>query len=308
MRYELSLENVTRIVNSGMVPANDPDGIRFEHDSAEITITKPFINEEGKPGGNDIFIKRDDNLMLSFNIVAVEGTEHLLAFYKDIEEDKFLKLKEDSPRHVREFAEVIWVSLVNRVEEWESDHLLSPAEFRKGFGNHAVPPILEKLLEFQNEHGSFSEGFYLTVSEKTGLRSWSEDPGFLNAFIDFATANGTGSQYAFWALDQALDECPVVVFGDEGGVHIVAENIQQLLRLLTYDREIWVDLESAYFYKDETDDYESPANAEYLTWLAKHADLSPVTTNEEADAIIVSARDKHQLPLNVFLGKYGIEI
>jgi hypothetical protein len=45
----------------------------------------------------------------------------------------------------------------------------------------------------------------------------------------------------------------VVLFGSEGGYHVVAENIQQLLHLLTYDVEPMTSWESVFYYKDKQD-------------------------------------------------------
>ena len=129
--------------------------------------------------------------------------------------------------------------------------------FPEQFGTHKIPAILEDLFHFEQEHGmeSYSECFYLSANDKTGIMTWSEDPEFYNAFIEFAAANGSGSFYTLWLLEDDLDNCPVVVFGDEGGIHVVAANIRELLQLLTFDREISVDFDDAYFYKDEDEAY-----------------------------------------------------
>ena len=91
------------------------------------------------------------------------------------------------------------------------------------------------MYEFEQEYGpeTYSECFGLLVTnDKTGIKTWSEEEEFYNSFIEFAGANGSGSSYAYWLIDKDLNNCPIVVFGDEGGVHIVAENILQLLYLI----------------------------------------------------------------------------
>lgn len=183
-------------------------------------------------------------------------------------------------------------------------------KFREQFGNHKIPVLLEDLFRFEQEYGteSYSECFYLSANDKTGIKTWSEDPEFYNAFIEFAAANGSGSFYTFWLQQDDLNNCPIVVFGDEGGIHVVATNIRELLQLLTFDREVSVDFDTAYFYKDEDEAYESPEHAAYADWLQTKLNLDTVTTNTAADAIIASAQDKYQIRLNEFLKRYGIEI
>ncbi len=94
---------------------------------------------------------------------------------------------------------------------------------------------------------------------------------------------------------------PVVIFGDEGGVHIVAENILQLLHLLTYDTEITVDFDSAYFYRDEEDYEESEDLSEYLKWMAGDYGLAQI---EEPDELIKAAQDKTKEHFEQWFGQY----
>src|SRR5689334_19351679 len=84
-------------------------------------------------------------------------------------------------------------------------------------------PELNLLKGFQDRVGfeDYAEGFGLTdYNDTSGLRAgWSKDPGFLARLVPFAQANGTGSFYALWRLDDRADLAglPIVVFGDEGG-------------------------------------------------------------------------------------------
>src|SRR6478735_7263510 len=124
-------------------------------------------------------------------------------------------------------------------------------EYAANFAPHPVPGLLAKLYEFQSEHDDFfSDGFELIVEDKSALHSWSEAPEFLDALFPFAQANGSGSTYALWLREGgSLDDAPVVIFGDEGGVHLVAENLATLLRLLGYDQEPMVGLDEVYYFK-----------------------------------------------------------
>ena len=84
---------------------------------------------------------------------------------------------------------------------------------------------------------------------------------------------------------------PILVFGDEGGVHIVADNILQLMQLLTYDVEISVDFDDAYFYKDEDDYEESEDHQKYKLWLKNNFQLDPI---EDPEIIIKASQDKYK--------------
>jgi hypothetical protein len=117
----------------------------------------------------------------------------------------------------------------------------------------------------------------------------------LNKLIPFAQANYSGSFYAIWVSDskKPLNQLPIVVFGDEGGIHIVAENILQLLHLLTCDAEIIVDDNSDYFSKENHN--ESKYLQDYLKWIKEKYNLEPII---ESEKLIEIARDKYQTQFN----------
>jgi hypothetical protein len=168
------------------------------------------------------------------------------------------------------------------------------AEFKANFEGHAIPSELEKLCAFDVEAdlGYLSDGFELTVDDKGGLKSWSDNPEFLGALMPFAQANGSGSFYALWAgASKTPSEMPVVVFGDEGGVHVVAENVLALLQILTFDAEPMIDDDGVTFYKDEDDHEPSNGHDAYVEWLDKTFGLAPV---DDAEPLVESAREKHQ--------------
>ena len=179
-------------------------------------------------------------------------------------------------------------------------------KFKQNLNLQEIPVELEKLIYFQNtisSYENYSQGFGVLIDDKSGLKSWSEDENFLNSLLPFAQANGSGSFYAIWnnGVEQPLNKMPVVVFGDEGGVHIVAENILQFLHLLTFDNEISVGFDEAYFYKEEDDYEESEGLSEYLAWMKGDYGLSQI---EEPDLLIKAAQDKHKEHFDEWLGQY----
>jgi hypothetical protein len=167
-------------------------------------------------------------------------------------------------------------------------------------------PTLNALHEFQEAHGyeNYSEGFGLTkFDDKSGLKAgWSEKPAFLAALIPFAQANGSGSFYALWntGASKDMNEWPVVVFGDKGGEHVVASNVLELLRLITFDDEPLVEHDKVTFYKGK-DHRASPEAKAYQRWLKATFNALPPTDH---DALVASAQKKHQAAFNAWKRRF----
>ncbi|WP_055527975.1 hypothetical protein [Streptomyces graminilatus] len=151
---------------------------------------------------------------------------------------------------------------------------------------------LLKELEDRIGYENFADGFGLTeYGDISGLAAgWSEDPEFTGRLIPFAQATGGGSFYALWKIDDRADlaTLPVVVFGDEGGQHVVARELRELFQLLGLDTEITVDWDSAYFYRDEDEPY-NEGRDEYLAWLDEHFGLEPAN---DPDAVLAAAQEE----------------
>jgi hypothetical protein len=167
-------------------------------------------------------------------------------------------------------------------------------ELAKNFAPHATPTLLVKLYEYQRKlEDFFSDGFELRVDEdKSAFESWSKHPEFLSALFPIGNATGSGSTYALWLPGAgALDDAPVLVFGDEGGVHVVAESISALLRLLSYDTEPMIDRERVYYFKlDDADPSEEAAG--YVNWL-KRQQLEPIDDASQADELVLAAQQRY---------------
>jgi len=160
---------------------------------------------------------------------------------------------------------------------------------------------LQERLGFEN----YAEGFGLfDYGDDSGLRAgWSKDPEFLARLIPFAQANGTGSFYALWRLDDRaeLATLPVVVFGDEGGQHVVARDVLEILRLVGLDTEITVGWDENYFYLDSEDDEHTEGHAEYVAWLEENFRL---TVPDDPDAVIAVAGEKYGQRFVDWYGQY----
>jgi hypothetical protein len=180
-----------------------------------------------------------------------------------------------------------------------------PKEFRDNFAPYAVPPVLVKLFRFQedvSEFEGYSEGFGLVEDAKDGLESWSDDSAFLSRLLPFAQANGSGSFYALWADATSKDAStfPVVAFGDEGGVHVVAQNVLDLLRILAFDSEPMIDHAGVTFYKDEDDHEGTEDHDTYVEWL-EEVGLKPVADPAE---IVDAAQAKHKVAFDAWFAEY----
>lgn len=256
------------------------------HDDKEIMLILEYLDENGDPKYQWI---NDEN---------APGIELFCVKHAALKTFEILMTEEDNDdEEESEYAEY--------------DSSFSLEEFTSQFGDYKLPNDLVKLYKFQQEYGSetYSECFGLTITnDKTGIKTWSEEEEFYNSFIEFAGANGSGSSYAYWLIDKDLNNCPIVVFGDEGGIHVVAENIRRLIHLLTLDTEISVDFDYAYFYKDEEYYEDNENKEEFHEWVKEEFNLNAIETNEEADEIIEQAKKKYKQKLNFFLVKFDIEI
>jgi hypothetical protein len=164
------------------------------------------------------------------------------------------------------------------------------------FQGLTVPASLLALVQFDVEIAQrhfYSDGFEFSLdTEKTGLKTYSSDEVFLNSIYEFANADGTGSSYAFWLKDgnNDLSDVPVVVFGSEGGFHVVARNFNELLQILTFDSEPMIDWDRVYYYKDSDDFEPSSMSKEYRQWLKTECLLDPI---DDADEIVKQAQKEY---------------
>ncbi|MGI5201988.1 hypothetical protein ACQEU6_10455 [Spirillospora sp. CA-108201] len=150
-------------------------------------------------------------------------------------------------------------------------------------------PELSLLAELERRlEGEFiSDGFELFEFGEPKHDGWSDAREFVEAVLPFAQANGSGSFYAMWRIDDRADlaTLPIVVFGDEGGVHVTSRNLRDLFRQLASDRPLYVDWSDAYFgeyegYHRERDGAPE-AHQAYVAWLDQHFGLGPASDPNE---------------------------
>ncbi|GAB7051634.1 hypothetical protein [Catenuloplanes indicus] len=163
-------------------------------------------------------------------------------------------------------------------------------------------PELNRLMDLQDEvgYGEYADGFSLDDwDDKSGLEAgWSKDPEFLAALIPFARATDGGSFYALWKVDDRADlaTLPVVVFGDEGGQHVVARNLRELFRIATFDAEPMVDWDGVTFYR-AADDAHRDSHEDFVAWLGEE----PVT---DPGAIVAAAQAEYGERFAAFTARF----
>ncbi|MFG3405960.1 hypothetical protein [Streptomyces sp. NPDC048142] len=157
----------------------------------------------------------------------------------------------------------------------------------------APVPALNLLKEFEDSVDDFfAPGFELIA--------FGEDDGGYQPLSDrirpFAQANGSGSTYAIWLLEDRADltTLPVLLIGDEGGVHIVARDLPELLRVLAAGWTPMIDWAGVDYYDereeedaDGEDAYDPcPANPAFRAWLRESFGLEAA---EDPNAVVRAA-------------------
>jgi hypothetical protein len=155
-------------------------------------------------------------------------------------------------------------------------------------------PTLNKLHAFDKRYGgeNYCDGFAVgKFDDDSGLGAgWSKDSAFLKQLYPFARATGSGSFYAIWQMKPGddLSKSPIVVFGDEGGEHVVAQEMDDFLRVLAFDVEPSIDHDKVYFFKPD-DHQPSDEHRAYKRWLK---DNFGVATTPHPDKIVKDAQAK----------------
>lgn len=166
-------------------------------------------------------------------------------------------------------------------------------EYKDYFQPESVPEPLAKLIDFAaTQKGWFSQGLEMEVDPADMMFStYSDKPAFLDNLFHIAEADGTGSSYAIWRQGD-LTTSPIIIFGSEGGYHVVAENLQGLFRILTLDAEPMVSWKKIFYSKP--DDHEPSDRAvAYSKWLTQTFGLAPVKDAKEVEAILKVAQAVH---------------
>ncbi|MES4906947.1 MULTISPECIES: hypothetical protein [unclassified Streptomyces] len=136
-------------------------------------------------------------------------------------------------------------------------------------------PELNLLAEFEaGVDDLYAAGFSLDTFGRDN--SFLRNPELEDRLILFAEANTSGSLYALWRLDDRTDlaTLPVVILGDEGGIHLVARDIRGFLQFLaSLEEEPCCDWDESLGFRDSEP---TPCRDEYISWLDRHFGLAPL--------------------------------
>jgi hypothetical protein len=191
-------------------------------------------------------------------------------------------------------------------QEFNCIAMLDLKSYSNNFSGFDIPDTLQQLIAFENslpQNVPFCQGFKLgNYENKMAVKCYSEDPAFCNRLVEFAYASEGGSVYAFWIRDtsRSLEHAPIVVFGDEGGVHIVAVNLLALLQILTFDTAPTIDWDLVYYYKGKESE-PSSLHQEYMDWLLEYFGIE---ATDDPGAIVADAQQKHQEAFRTWMGQY----
>lgn len=173
-------------------------------------------------------------------------------------------------------------------------------QYKEAFGSYQIPEALDKLVDFEEQYGAetYSEHFSLcTDLDKTpDMGQYSLDEEYFERLMVFAYADGDGGRYAFWAheIGIPLEEAPIIVISSDGPVKVIAENIGQLIKLLSFGP---APIEGMFFR--DADDFIEPENADtFRKWMTTTLNIQPIKNlqiayNDEVNGIVDEAVKKY---------------
>lgn len=163
-------------------------------------------------------------------------------------------------------------------------------------GVYSPVPELNELAELQKQVGAeYLSRCFEPLPEYDDKMSFEAvdltDPDFLSRVVVFAMANGSGSHYGFWRVDDREDlaTLPVVAFGDEGGDHVVARNLPELFQLLTSDVDPIIGHDEVSYERYE-DAEPSGGHEVFVDWVRTRFGLEPTT---DPGAIVAAAQREY---------------
>ncbi len=199
-------------------------------------------------------------------------------------------------------------------------------EYSKVFGKYKIPNTLKLLAEFENKHGheTFGESFYLRTEENAFESYFDEDSvdekqmeEYVNHMLPFAVADGTGGIVALWVRDKEsdLEKAPIICYGSEGDISVVAQNIKEYVKILSFGAECMDG--SCYHsiddYDEESDfkDFKSeflhynPNFLIFRKWMKDTLDVTPVKKwDDESSSVVDKIIEKAQKKLNKSFDKW----
>ncbi len=201
---------------------------------------------------------------------------------------------------------------------------------QKAFGAYEVPLTLKKLAKFEDENGAetFSHSFYIGHDEDAFVNYLDEDElsekeikEYNDSLLQFATTDGTGGIAAFWIKkgNTDLEKAPIISFGSEGSIDVVAQDIKDFVKMLSFGAECMdggfyhyieeYDEDSEYAdFASEFKDY-NPNFIKFREWMKDELGIKPVKiwdieNSDEVDKLIAKAQKKVNKAFNKWQYKF----
>jgi len=152
---------------------------------------------------------------------------------------------------------------------------------------HKVPNTLKELIKIEEKLGadSYVISFYLDPESREEFfeGTFSYDNKALNSkvakhFLPLAHIDGTGANAALWLTDENitdLENAPIVEFGSEGQIDIVAKNLKDFIYMLSFGIEPMDGGYSQYLSINE-EYYRRENFMAYRKWLKDVMNIEPV--------------------------------
>jgi predicted DNA-binding WGR domain protein len=187
-------------------------------------------------------------------------------------------------------------------------------EYSSVFGQYQIPTTLKLLAEFEDKYGreTFGTSFYLrtennafdTYFDKKDKKRIQE---YTNQMLPFAVADGTGGIVALWVREgnDDLENAPIIYYGSEGGISVVAQNLKEYIQILSFGAEC---MDGSFYhsideYDDDSDfkDFKSefihynPNFLSFRKWMKETLNITPVEDWDEEDNDIVEGLVKNAI-------------
>jgi hypothetical protein len=164
------------------------------------------------------------------------------------------------------------------------------------------PGMLCKLIAFQDAQGfeTYCNGFGIYGQTPDVFRNWTTSDALAGRLFCIGQANASGSLYAIWNADDTkpLDSQPVIAFGDEGGVWVVATDLAAFFKLLSFDSEPTITRAHISFHRREV---ESLHHKKLATFLKTQFGITKITKADDVEAQLRHAAETYQHRLNSML-------
>ena len=154
-------------------------------------------------------------------------------------------------------------------------------KLQKYFGDKEIPQTLKDLYDFdRGSSQEYAKSFHMIPEDDMCEFINEGNELFSSRLIEFAQGGESLSSYALWLHEENcdLENTPVVFMDSDSGPNLIAKDLKDFLRILSYDENC----DGDYYYKD-CEDYEMSPNHElYVKWLKKHG-LEPIKSCNEDD-------------------------